>query len=483
METMQAESQVAVIQKSIKVFETAPMILMNHQARSSKALKVADDIITKWNVAFAIPDPAQRMEELAALDQRAMNVLANATTANISMKDARKPVSQLMDMLLSMYTAEENALDPKKEGKMKTIQTLRNQYATEVVKEQQRLNRIAEVKAAKESELNNIRAFINSTITSKLLAHLAERKLAYQTSFNSITLADFEDRSTKLKALGTTMVQNKVGAIIEYSVKAVLHSEGEVQKIRSDVHAAYDWQKFYNQYELEIGDLKRALIDRLPSKLEELQEAKRKADQAEQDRLDLIAKQKADQIIRDKEIAAANAKNKAKLEEANRLAQIAEQERLTAQAQQAEQDRLAAEALQLQREQEDAIRLNNEAAAAKLKADQEADLKRQAEEAMTLFNKTAEVASAGVGGPETRSSIVITVLHSAGWVELFQFWYQREGVKAKLEDIEKMTFDRLKRFAEKAAKDTNTKKGERIESKLMEYSDSIAAVNRKKKAA
>ena len=476
------DSQVAVIQRSIKVFEGAADILLTHQTRAAKALSIAQSIQDQWKTSFAIEDPDKRMKALGAADERSMKFLSRCTETSDEMRDARKAITQLMDMLKTLYTTEENSLDPKKGPLPMAIQQQRNAYAKEVIIEQERQKKIAEAKAAKEQEANRLRSFISTTITQKLLDYLATKKVQLTNSFNSMTLEDMEERSEGLRKLNVMFPETKVGQIISYEMP-VCYRLDDIEKgtLQIKSHNDYDFKTFYVQYANEIDELKRSLVDRLGSKKSELLEAKRVAEEAEAARIKEEARQKSEKIKREKEMAKANAEKKAQLEEEARLAEIRNKEKLAEMERQAEEDRKTAERVRLQREENDRLRLQQEADDNRIKAEQDAELKRASEDAMTLFQQTADVAGSAAGGPEVRQSIEIAVVHMTGWVELFQFWFQRAGAKMSLEDAEKMTFEKLKKFAEKAAKDTATVKGERIESKFLKYDNAVSAVNRKAK--
>jgi hypothetical protein len=192
VEILQENNQVAIINNSIEVFKSAPQILLSHQARSSKALGVAKNILNQWNEAYALTDSDSRRAALEAVDKRSNDFLANCGKASSEMQESRKAITQLMDELKKMYTAEENKIDPKKGELPLSIQTNRNKYAKELQEEQERQRKLAEEKAAKSKEEVEIRAAINSQIGEMLLHFLAKRKATITASFNAITLIDFD---------------------------------------------------------------------------------------------------------------------------------------------------------------------------------------------------------------------------------------------------------------------------------------------------
>jgi hypothetical protein len=139
---------------------------------------------------------------------------------------------------------------------------------------------------------------------------------------------------------------------------------------------------------------------------------------------------------------------------------------------QAEIERLNAE--RIQREKDEAIKMEIEAEEQRKLAAEQVEMERASGNAQLLFNQVADTAVTGPA-PEIRSGFEITVIHPAGWVEIFQFWFQREGCKMGPEEMGKKSLNQMKTFVEGVAKKT----GEKIESRFLKYETSTKAVNRK----
>lgn len=415
METV--DNQLTVIDKSIEVFRGGSAILLSHQTRASKALKVAASILEIWEQAYALQDPEERRSALAAIDKRSNDFLANCGKALTEMQEGRKAVTQLMDAIKKMFTEEEGKLDAKKDGKPALIQQQRNKYAKFLHEEQERQRKESEAKAAKAKEELDIRTTIKNAISQCLLSYLAKRKNLITNRFHEITLDTFGEKSAALKTMPIGFPTDKLGEIVQYSRPFFSrHSDAEYLVIQGDVHEQYDFSAFHAEYTQQISDLKQSLLDKLPSKKQEL-EALASADENERIRL--------------------------------------ENERMN-------------------REAEEKRRLEKEADEARLKAEQETELAKASGTAQLLFDQVAETA-VETPAPEIRSGFEITVTHPAGWVEVFQFWYQREGCKLKPEDMGKKSLNQMKTFAEGVAK----KSGEKIDSKFLNYETAIKSVNRK----
>jgi hypothetical protein len=411
META-TNNQLTIIDKSIDVFKTGSQILRSNQDRTSKALAVGENILK------SIQESGGEISS-QELDERANNYLANCSKAKSEMNDARSPVTQLMNTIIKMYTAEENKLDASKADTVPfQIQQHRNKYARKVQEEQDRKRKEAEEKAAKSKEEVEIRAQVKNTIAQALLGYLSSKKTSIVSAFNSITLENFEEKAGKLRLMQCSFSPEKIKEIVGQLPKpyGFRHTDDEIRALVTSEHAQYDVKGFYSEYERQISDLKQELIDKLPSKKQEL-EAIARADKNEKIRL--------------------------------------ENERLN-------------------REAAEKRRLEEEAEAARKKADEEAELAKAAGTAQVLFDQAEEV-SVVTPAPEVRNGYDIQVLHAAGWVEIFQFWFQREGCKMIIEDMGKKSLNQMKSFAEGVAKKDDVK----IESKYLKYEAAVKSVNRK----
>lgn len=456
-------NELTIIDKSIDVFRGGAGILLTHQDRSAKALVVCESILNQWQVANSISDPAMKAAALAEVDGRSNKFLANCGVANKEMKESRKAITQLMDTIKAMFTEEENKLDVTKGGRPAEIQRQRNTYVSWLAAERTRVEKEAADRANKSKEEAEIRSHITSYISKKLLGFLSDRKEKTYAAFNGITLENFAEKKDKLQKMDCTFPVKQLDFQFgrDYAndtTFCIYHDTAEKEAIWNAVHQVYNWDEFYVDYNLQILALKQELIDKLPSKKEELEEAARY-------RLHVIAEQKE----REERMAAEkNAKAKKLLAEENER-----------------KNREAAEALEraakekADREEADRIRLEKEKQDQLNAAQEKEELAKQAEQAAALFNQSEEISSLNAA-PDARSGYSITVLHKAGWVELVTFWYQREGVdgKTSLDDFDKKTFKQIKTFAEKMAK-----AGEKIESKYLKYETEHKAVNKREKVS
>lgn len=465
METVVQDQQVAIINNSIELFRSAPEILKANQERSRKAISVGNSILAQWHEAWAIEDEEEKLQALAAVDERSNKYLVNCSTALKEEKEARAAITQMMDAFKKMFTEAESDLDRTKAGTVTNkVQNNRDTYVSEVANIQERKRKEAERIAAKAKEAVQIKHDLEIDLRNQYSAYLLRKKTAVTNAFNAITLDDFNEKAAGLKGY-----EPKFAFIIEgpYTSSCYLHTNEELAAFATEVKEAVIPELQAN-YTAEMNLLKDELVDKLPSKLAELKEQKRLADEAEAER----KRQQEEEDRRQAAIAKANAAEKARLEEEARIQREKDQQRM----EQLRREQEKAMEEQRQREAEENARLAREAEEAKRQAELEAEAKKQAEQTMVMFEQeamTAEVTPA----PEARQGYEITVLHQAGYVQIFTLWFEKEGKNLPVDKLGNTKLDQMKAWAEKHAHKT----GEKIESKFLRYDESYKAVNRKAK--
>jgi hypothetical protein len=454
METIQ-DNQIAVIENSIDVLKTGPQILVANQTRKEKALAVGRSILSTIQESGMTPE----------LDERAKNYLVNINKAGKEMKEERSAVTQIMDELKKMYTTVENELDIKKPGTVPAlIQEQRDAYARQIAEEAETRRREAEREAARKNEAIEIAAHAEKMLNQSFGEWLLAKKMAMTKFFNGLTLETFDEGEQRLTQ--AKIVVNWEPETVSTISITRYHSSDEIKAISIDKFNEL-LPDFQNTAVAELTLHRDDIIEKLPSKKAELLEAKRLADeayeaelkarQAEKERLDAIAKANA----AEKKRLEAEAEQ-ARKEEAERQAELKKQ-----------QDEAAAE--QKRREQQEENRMADEAAEAKRKADLDADVKKQGEQTMVMFEKEAAVAETA-DAPETKVGYEITVLHPVGFTQIFAIWFEKVGKDLPVDKIGNTKLDQMKAWAEKEAL-----KGTKIDSKFIQYNDTFKAVNRKAK--
>lgn len=467
MNTEVVNQELSIIEKSVDIFKQGGPVLLANQQRSAKAVIVGQNIINEIREKGMTPE----------LDERAMKYLVNCSKALKEENENRSAITQLMDEIKKMFTSAEALIDVKREGTCANIiQAERNNYAKEVAEEKKRKEEEARIKAEKEKEAIDFRADMEMKMFEYYSEFLIKAKTKLLNNFNTLTLSTISAIKDTLDSWQPEYPAEHIKAFKMGNYSKHLTTEEVQGFIDAAVNAKY--QEFKSNYAAEMNLQKQEVIDRIPSKIAELQEEKRRADQAEADR-------KEAQRIADEAEKERQKKMAAEKDEAARKALEAQQE----QERQAEKDRIAkleqeqkdaelkAEQDRKNREEEEQRKILQEQEEARKDAEIKTSLKKEGEKTMVLFEQESASAT-DTEAPETRTGFEIEVTHQAGYVQLFTLWFEQEGKKLPLDKIDKTSFGQIRAWAEKLAH----KNGEKIESKFIIYKDSYKAVNRKAKS-
>lgn len=456
---IKVEDQELVLKNSISELQNASAILKEHQTRSRKGVAIAQNINSEWAKVSSLPTLKEKVEAGAPLDERSMNFIIKANATTKELNAARAPITQLMDLIKTMYTQEENAISPATGPEVKKIQASRNAHAANVKAYQQQLEKEREEKRLKEAEAQRIKDETFRNISKTMNDALTARKMKMLNSFNAITLADYGQKAVNLRHAKTEYDRTEY-ELARTKLPEIPHFRHDAKEYADLVTGVgYDIDAFVASYETQIAEYKQSLVDRLPSKKEELDEAERirlENERKENERLKKLEEEK-------------DAKAKQKL-----LDDAAEEKR----KEQARLDRLEQEKKDREKEESDKLARENDTAH---KATEETvSLRTASAGAQSLFDQSVSSHSFATSAPKGREGWAIDILAPGAWVELFSFWFQREGFRLSIDEISRKTFDQIKKFAEKEAKDSadGKKKGTKIESKFLEYKETFAATNR-----
>lgn len=348
------------------------------------------------------------------LDARCNKYLVNCRNAKKEMEEIRKPITQLFDQIKKEFTSTENDLDIKKDGTLPfIIQTHRNDYVKQIEAEKERKRKAAELKLNQDKERVDVKTVIETQLSNYVSNHISERKDKLQESFNNITLENFEKKSLDLKS--HKPVYHKAHWIdFKVSIKTEYISQDDVKTIYDEVMGKKDFDLIAAVVEGDLNTFKKELIEKLPSLKSELER-----------------------------IAAADDEEKQKIE-----------------------------AEKKKREADEKAKRDAEAEAERIKKEEELKSNAAAEKADAAMNNLELFED---NGPETRSGYEIKILHQAGAVELFTFWFEREGAKCTIEELERKSIGQMKTYCQNLAHKT----GDIISSKYLKYEPVYKAVNRK----
>jgi hypothetical protein len=402
------------IEQVTEDLKTIPALIESHKTRVMKAEAVGNQIIA------AIEENGG--EVTAEIDERANKYLANCSKAKKEMEEARKPATQILDVIRKQFTEQESKLDNVKGPIVSKIQSARDLYAKVQFEAAENKRKEAEAKAAREKALSDFRISVETDLDQTFGNALMKKKTTLFTTFNAITLETFEEKSAALKGLNVEPPEAAIAKLFEMfkteqAFKLTILSKDEAIAIIEDVVNAFPLEAWKNGFKQQIQEVKDQLIDRLPS----------------------LKKELTDQANASAEEAAAIEKRRL--------------ERIAYEKKKAEEERIENERIAKEKEES----------------------KKAAANAEIMFDQLVDSA-ATTDTPEARTGFDIVVLHPAGWVEIFQLWFQRKGLTMDVESIGGTKLDSMKTFVEKLAKDEDVK----IESKNLRYDPKFKAVNRKK---
>lgn len=359
----------------VVIVNEAPSILEKNTLSRDKAVQYGENLVSQAESHGMTED----------LDKLMAGYLDKLRVTYKSLNERRKPFTQLVDEIKKRFTTIEADVAPTgKDNIFAHVQEWRNQYATAKIEEQRRREHEAAKKLAMEKELVTIRQRIESDYALHFSQMVSNAKRQLIGIFETTTLKNENEKRTEIANFPAKLDAEKFNSLP--SPRALYASEGQVEEIQIEI-AQRIYKEFNLDYSGQINVLKRELIDKFASKIEELRQIE-----------------------------------KASAEEADRLRAEAESRRKAA------EERAAAEAL------ESARKAADEAAAKAAAATIEATMNTQAE----LFQET----------PKVKEAYEIIVKNPAAYAMIFQFWFEKEGRGWPVDKIEKMTIGRMKSFCE-----------------------------------
>lgn len=347
------------------------------------------------------------------IDQAAADYLKKVNVTLKNMDERRKPITQIFDKVRSFFTSQEKEIDPKDSTTIPgKLVVKRNEYAKYKYEEEQRRKKEAEQRARIETEKASYQQTIENSLLSYFSQYLSSKVSELQAIFSNLTHENFDREVIGITVFQTDYPKSHFDKFSADSATYYISQETKKEIRRNILQGRYE--QLAQQYKAKILNVKQDLIDRIPSKRNELAEL-------EQLRLaNAEAAVKAEELRKQREIEATSKR----MEEIKREEEVAKQE---------------------------------------------AALKAQQSSIGSLFAGAA----ASVASPPTNAKVKekIVVLHQQGYLEIFQMWWIGEGQALPIEELEKI-FKKMTVYCEKKA---NSKDQAHIESQFIRYEADVKA--------
>lgn len=347
------------------------------------------------------------------IDQAAADYLKKVNVTLKNMDERRKPITQIFDKVRSFFTSQEKEIDPKDSTTIPgKLVVKRNEYAKYKYEEEQRRKKEAEQRARIETEKANYQQTIENSLLSYFSQYLSSKVSELQAIFSNLTHENFDREVIGITVFQTDYPKSHFDKFSADSATYYISQETKKEIRRNILQGRYE--QLAQQYKAKILNVKQDLIDRIPSKRNELAELE--------------------------QLRLANAEAAAKAEELRKQREI-----------EATSKRME----EIKREEE--------------AAKQEAALKAQQSTIGSLFAGAA----ASVAPPPTNAKVKekIVIVNLQGYLEVFQMWWLNEGKALPVEELEKI-FKKMITYCEKQA---NSKDQKHIESQFIRYEADVKA--------
>lgn len=363
---------------------------------------------------FALIDEIEQKGMSDEIDEKANNLLVKIRKTQAAMLERRKPVTQLFDQLKKVFTGFETELDPKTSGSVYYIlQSHRDTYAADKAEKARKAEEERQRQLRIANEKTEVESKVKLALNEYFEAHLQSKIHILTDLFNNANLSNFKENTLEIKAFPVDYSRDHFNMFTK-SVSVIYVDQNTVTSIVDESKSEEQFKLFAEVYWNKIDDLKLNLIDKLPGKLQELEA-------------------------------------------------IAEAERNNA----AEAERLKAEVAE--REFAEKLKQQQEAEQRRIEAENKAASEKATSQMQNLFDATP---TETVNTAQVRTGFEITVTHQKGWLEIFNFWWLKEGYDLPIDAIGRKSLDQMKTFCQNYA----AKEGEQITSPFVKYKETFKAV-------
>lgn len=320
----------------------------------------------------------------------------------------RSPVTKAAQAIVKAFTSQENELDYKKEGTdAYKLKYFMDRFAADQAKKEAERREQERIRIEKERELNSVKASAVSFLERVCTKAVQEMKENISNQIDSVTLSNYDEVKKSLTGFDVRVPEGLFQQL-DLDIKLYYASKDDKENVLNQFRNSVDWKEFKEPYENEVSVYLHESISKLPTIRKELEE-----------------------------IASADKK---------------EQERMMKEKQRREDE---------EREQREA----DNKAAAKAAAEKEEQRIKQAE----IQSKFEFGASVGSSNPvKAKHGYLIDLVMPAGLMDLVRFWASEQEWPMDDAAVMRVTFDRMKKFAEKEAS-----KDKFIESEFVSYKEDI----------
>lgn len=393
------------VNEVINVLQTAPDILARNEASVSACTNAGQTLLDTIKGNGGI--------DTDEIDTAVQEYLVKSKKTVENMNNRRKLITQMFTAVSKRFTSLESSIDAKSAGSIPyQLQAERNNYAAKKLAEQKRREEEARRIQLVENEKNQYRSDISLLLEKTYAAYVEGHLNAINNTFNRATLETYNDVGRKINEVSTTFSWSAFVQNVKDTFQT-FHMDADTRKSIKKEVALQKKAEFSERYAFELDELKRNLIDRLPSLRKRLEE--------------------------EEELRRTNAAEAARLEEERRRQEA-----------------------EVCRNQEEARKQREAEAKAKAEAD------KAAAEVQAAFDFNAASMAPSPTKAKVKKKIQFT--NPQGFMQVYQMWFMREGINMGMEELEKV-HKKMISYCEKVA----NKDGELIQSAFVKYVDDVTA--------
>lgn len=393
------------IQSFTQIMQDAPKVLERNILSVSKAKNNGTALLDTVESNGGIDNDE--------LDEQVSEFVDKVKVTIKEMNTRRSGLTQLLTAVAKQFTTLENEIDVKSPASIAfKLQTERNKYAAKKLEEQKKREEEARKAQLIENEKIQYRADL-TLLLENAYSKYVEKHIAYINAiFDKITLENYYAQAKAINDINTAFSWTDFVQNVKDNIETFYMSADTRTKIKNEV--AHNKKLELNErYKFEIEDLKAALIERLPSKKQELEQL---------------------EALRLQDESAAR----------------------------------EAEAEQKRREAAERTRREEERKKTGLEATQKVVEQKATAEAQSLFDMSA--AAMPITPVNAKVEKKIEVLNPSGFMLVYQRWFQGEGMNLPMSELEKI-HKKMITYCEKLA----NKEDDMIKSPLIKYVDSVKA--------